>query len=63
MEENKENEPEQKTVEEEKVKEISQELEEEKAQEPPIPQNTDTKSVKVSEEPSPVRKINIILNN
>ena len=51
MEENKENEPEQKTV------------EEEKAQEPPIPQNTDTKSVKISEEPSPVRKINIILNN
>ena len=63
MEENKENEPEQKTAEEEKVKEISQELEEEKAQEPPIPQNADTKAVKITEEPSPVRKINIIFNN
>ena len=63
MEENKENEPEQKTAEEEKVKEISQELEEEKAQESPIPQNADTKAVKITEEPSPVRKINIIFNN
>ena len=63
MEENQENEPEQKAVEEENVKEISQELEEEKAQEPPIPQNTDTKAVKITEEPSPVRKINIIFNN
>ena len=55
MEEKQENETEQKPAEELKDIIKNQYLEEEKTQEPPTPQNTDTKEEKTTEELSPVR--------